>query len=175
MTPSDSQSKWVPVGRLARVRGNRGELIGEIYSTQPGRAERLREVRLQLETGAARLSRIERVWWHVARPVFKFEGLDSISDAEPWAGADILVREEERVKTGDGEYLHADLIGCTVLADQPVGVVRGVEEFGGTPLLRVESAGGREILIPFAKAICREIDVESKTIRAVLPEGLAEL
>jgi ribosomal 30S subunit maturation factor RimM len=34
---------------------------------------------------------------------------------------------------------------------------------------------GREILVPFARAICREIDVAGKIIRVQLPEGLADL
>ena len=31
------------------------------------------------------------------------------------------------------------------------------------------------MLVPFANAICREIDVARKIIRAELPEGLADL
>ena len=53
------------------------------------------------------------------------------------------------------------------------GIVKGVEEFGGPPLLQVES-GGRDVLIPFAREICKEIDVRNKIIRVVLPDGLLE-
>ncbi len=63
----------------------------------------------------------------------------------------------------------------TAASGAPVGVVKGVEEYGGPPLLRVEAADGREILVPFARSICREIDVAAKTIRVELPEGLREL
>jgi ribosomal 30S subunit maturation factor RimM len=55
------------------------------------------------------------------------------------------------------------------------GVVRGVEDYGGTPLLKVEAVDGREILVPFARAICREIDVAGKVIRVQLPAGLLDL
>jgi ribosomal 30S subunit maturation factor RimM len=83
----------VAVGRLFRVRGNRGELTGEIYSSQPGRAEKLKDVVLELADGKTRPSKIEEIWWHNGRPVFKFVGIDSISDAEQWAGADVLVED----------------------------------------------------------------------------------
>jgi 16S rRNA processing protein RimM len=168
---------WVAVGRLKRTRGNRGELIGEIYSSQPGRAEKLKEVMLDVD-GRRRLARIESFWLHDGRPVFKFAGIDSISDAELWQGADVLAPEAERAGPADGEYSHADLIGCSVVpegAGQPVGVVRGVEDYGGTPLLRLEAADGREILVPFARSICREIDVAAKIIRVQLPDGLMDL
>jgi 16S rRNA processing protein RimM len=168
---------WIAVGRLWRTRGKRGELIGEIYSSQPGRAERLKEVVLDVN-GTRRAAVIEEVWYHDGRPVFKFAGVESISDAEALQGADILVPESERALPEEGEYSHADLIGSSVVriaGGELVGVVVGVEEYGGPPLLRLKSADGREILVPFARAICREIDVAAKIIRVELPEGLTEL
>ena len=165
----------VAVGRLFRARGNRGELTGEIYSSQPGRAEKLKEVMLELADGKKRPSQIEEIWWHNGRPVFKFVGIDSISDAELWAGADVLVEDSEKEQPEEGAYSYADLIGC-VLWNREVraGVVRSVEDFGGGPLLEVKLEDGREVLVPFARSICKEIDVVGKTIRAEVPEGLLD-
>jgi 16S rRNA processing protein RimM len=169
--------KWIVVGRILRERGRHGELAAEIYSSQPGRAEKLKDVMLDL--GALkRLVQVEQLWYHNGRPVFKFLGIDSISDAQRWRGADLLARENERARPEEGEYSHADLIGCeirTSAQEQTVGVVRGIEDYGSQILLRVEKTGGGEMLIPFANAICREIDVARKIIRAELPEGLTEL
>ncbi len=106
--------------------------------------------------------------------MFKFAGIDSIGDAEAWAGADVLVPESERAAPGEGEYSHADLIGCSLMGEARVGMVVGVEEYSGPPLLRVEATDGREILVPFARSICREIDVAAKIIRVELPEGLLD-
>ena len=165
----------VAVGRLFRVRGNRGELTGEIYSSQPGRAEKLKDVVLELADGKTRPSKIEEIWWHNGRPVFKFVGIDSISDAEQWAGADVLVEDSEREQPEEGAFSHADLIGC-VLWNRGVkaGVVRAVEDFGGGPLLDVKLEDGRDVLVPFARSICKEIDVATKNIRAEVPEGLLD-
>ncbi|HEV2202761.1 MAG TPA: ribosome maturation factor RimM [Bryobacteraceae bacterium] len=178
--------RLVSIGRLLRARGNRGELVGELDSREPGREERLQEVTLEL--GDRRKAvRVQEVWRNPAiydgRPVFKFEGIDSISDAEVWQGAGILVPAEDVAPTPEGEYSHADLIGSRVVslkkgepeADELVGVVEGIEEFGGPPLLRVRAADGREILIPFARSICKRVDVASKTIGVELPEGLLDL
>jgi len=168
--------KWILVGRILRERGRIGELTAEIYSSQPGRAEKLKDLLLSLG-GLKRPVQVERLWYHDGRPVFKFLGIDSISDAERWRGAELLAPENERVRPEQGEYTHADLIGCelTSVEEQPLGVVRGIEEYGGQTLLRVEKRAGGEMLVPFAKAICREIDVARKIIRAELPEGLADL
>jgi 16S rRNA processing protein RimM len=173
--------KWIAVGRILRERGRIGELTAEIYSSQPGRAEKLKNVTLGLG-GLKRPVQVERLWYHNGRPVFKFFGIDSISDAAVWRGADILAPEEERARPQPGEYSHADLIGCevrTFAAEEPLGVVRGVEDYGSQILLSVEKYAGKtargEMLIPFVNAICREIDVARKVIRVELPEGLAEL
>ena len=165
----------VAVGRLFRVRGNRGELTGEIYSSQPGRAEKLKEVVLELADGKKRPSQIEDIWWHDGRPVFKFAGIDSISEAERWAGADVLVDDSEREQPEEGAYSYADLIGCVLWnRDVKAGVVRAVEDFGAGPLLEVKLEDGRDVLVPFARSICKEIDVVGKTIRAEVPEGLLD-
>lgn len=156
---------------MFRARGNRGELLAEIYSSRPGRAEELKEVTLEVD-GRRRNAMVERVWFHDGRTILKFAGIDSISQAEEWAGADILVPETERVEAAEGEFFHADLIGCQVVGVGPVGVVKAVEDYGAAPLLNVETPDGREVLIPFVRSICREIDVAGKTIRVELPEGL---
>lgn len=174
----ENTENLVAVGKILRERGRIGELTAEIYSSQPGRAEKLQDVVLSL-AGLKRPVQVERLWYHNGRPVFKFVGIDSISDAQIWRGADLLAPESERARPEPGEYSHADLIGCEIWAPQPLGIVRGVEDYGGQTLLRVEKyaekpAGG-EMLIPFANAICREIDVARKVIRADLPEGLADL
>ena len=134
---------------------------------------------MRLEKGPLnRVARVERVWRHEGRPVLKFEGIDSISDAEVWEGAGILVAESDVARPQEGEYSHADLIGCTVFrekTDGEIGIVRAIEEYGGPPLLKIECADGREILVPFARSICREVDPAGKSIRAWLPEGLDEL
>jgi 16S rRNA processing protein RimM len=164
---------WVAIGRLWRARGNRGELLGELDSSDPEREQKLRQVALEVD-GRRQVMQVEETWRHDGRPVFKFAGVDSISDAEKWEGAEMLVPASEVEPAEEGAYSYADLVGCKVLGDAEVGVVTEVEEYGGAPLLKVEAADGHEILIPFARSICKVIDVASKTIRVELPEGLLE-
>jgi len=169
---------WVAVAKLGRTRGRSGELTGEIYSSHPGRDRELMESRrvALAKPGRRQEMDLERIWRHDGRPVFQFAGIDSISAAEEWEGADVLVPVDQGVRRDAGEYTHADLIGCRLEAGSVVvGIVRGLEDFGSAPLLKVETADGREILIPFARSICKEIDVAGKVIRADVPEGLLEL
>ncbi len=175
--PAKDQPELVSIGRLWKVRGNRGELLGELDSEQPGREEKLKTVVLERQ-GRRQRFEVEDVWRHGGQPVFKFAGLDSISDAEAWEMAELFVDAADVVPPSDGEYSHRDLVGCTMVSamdGRMVGVVVRVDTFGGPDLLAVKLEQGGEVLVPFAKSICKEIDVAAKTIRVELPEGLLDL
>jgi 16S rRNA processing protein RimM len=166
-----SDSDWVAVAALGRPRGNRGELTAISLSSKPERFAKLRTVRLVGDSTSA-LYDVEAVWEHSGDLVFKFRGIDSISDAEKLRGAEVQIPRTERVELEPGEYFHSDLIGCEVrerASGRVVGKVTNFEEYGGPPLLEID--GGR-VLIPFVKAICVDIRPDEKLIQVELPEGL---
>jgi 16S rRNA processing protein RimM len=170
-------SDWIAVAVLGRPRGNRGELTATSLSSKPERFARLKDVRVVGESLAPEgLSyHVDEVWEHAGALVFKFQGIDSITDAEKLRGAEVRVPRAERVELEPGEYFHSDLIGCEVrerVSGRVVGRVTDFQEYGGPPLLEVD--GGR-VLIPFVKAICTDIRPHEKLILADLPEGLEEL
>ena len=177
-----SDDEWVSVARLTRPRGRRGELAAICLTSHPERFEQLGEVVL---VGAAgfpddpRCFVVEQVWEHGARMIFKFQGVNSISDAELLRGAELRIPVRERTQLPPGEYYHSDLTGCEVVdrvSGELLGCVTGWLDQGGAGLLRVEtSEHGRELLVPFARAICVDVDVDRKRIAVDLPEGLKEL
>ena len=167
---------WVAVALLGKSRGNRGEVTALALSDKLERYESLREVYLfgPGESGASRRYEVESTWFHDGTLIFKFLGVDSISDAEPLAGAEVRVPLSERAPLEPGEFFQSDLVGCEVVdrrTGESLGRVSGWEDSGGPGLLVVE--GG--LLIPFARAICVEIDPEARRIAVELPQGLKEL
>jgi len=166
----------VTVARLVRARGNRGELIAELESDDTSVLS-LPEIHLW-DRGARRVpGRVVECRPHKGRLIVKLEGIDTISQAEELAGWDVQIPESTRQPAPDGRFYISDLIGCRVLergSGRLIGEVEGIMETGGVPLLEVETPD-RKILIPFATAICVEIDLGEQVIRADLPEGLEEL
>jgi len=116
---------------------------------------------------------VENTWTHGDHLIFKFKGVDSISDAEKLAGAEVAIPFEQRAALAEDEVYESDLIGCEVFdtTGRSLGVVTDFEETGGTPLLRV----GGDLLIPFAKSICINIDLDRKQITVNPPDGLLDL
>lgn len=166
---------WVAIALLGKTRGNRGELTALALSDKPERYEALREVYL-LRPGIASPERfdVEFTWFHQAVLVFKFRGVDSISDAELLVGSEVRVPIAERIPLESGEFFQSELLGCQVIdrrTGETLGLVEGWEESGAAGLLEVE--GG--LLIPFARSICVEIDPAARRIVVELPEGLKDL
>lgn len=153
-----------------RTRGSRGELAAIPLGNHPDRTGPVFVNQARLE--------IERVWMHGDRVIYKFRGIDSISQAEPLVGAELCIPAEERLALPAGEFYQSDLIGCEVVeqsSGRSIGVVAGWQEYGGPPLLETQDKNGREILIPFAASICVHIDAGARRIEVNLPEGLDEL
>jgi len=162
---------WVAIAVLGKTRGNRGEVTAVPLSGKPERFEALREVFL---FGSGTRYEVESTWFHQGSLIFKFRGVDTISEAELLSGAEVCVPPDQRAALEPGEFFQDDLVGCQVFerrTGQALGAVSGWESGGGAGLLVVN--GG--LLIPFARSICVEIDPAARRIVVDLPEGLKEL
>jgi 16S rRNA processing protein RimM len=174
-----SDAAWVILARLVRPQGRQGEIVADLLTDFPERfAERKRLFLVMSETSStpAREVTLEDHWLHMGRIVLKFSGVDSINDAETLRGLLVAIPASERAQLTDGSIYISDLIGCEVVdvvASTDVGKVTDVDRESG--LLLVQSTGGDQILIPFAKAYLVKIDLSSKRIEMCLPGGLLDI
>jgi 16S rRNA processing protein RimM len=168
---SSPADEWIAIAVLGKTRGNRGELTAFPLSGKPERFEALHEVFL---FGSGTRYEVETTWFHQGTLIFKFRGVDTISDAELLTGAEVRVPLDQRTPLDPGEFFQDDLVGCQVVdrrTGQPLGSVSGWEDGGGSGLLVVNG----DLLIPFARSICVEIDPAARRIAVELPEGLKDL
>lgn len=166
------------IAHLSRVRGNKGELIGESLTSHPERFETLERVFLVRPGVGPVEMQVDKIWDFRGSPVFKFHGVDSISQAEAWKGFDVAVPDSERVPLEPGEYFLSDLEGCEVrlVSGERVGVVTGTIENGPQILLEVSAEGRKQpALIPFVKALFPTIDVNGKVLIVDPPAGLIDV
>ncbi len=171
-----ARPSFIVIARIARPRGNRGEVIADLCTDFPDRFRQLKEVWLEHTDQRRELHVLEECWLHQGRLVLKLAAIDSISDAKLLAGTLVEVDASQAVPLPEGLYYDHDLVGCRIISLQGVdlGTVAEVVRFAGNHQLRVEGRKG-EFLIPAAGSICREICIERKEIRVDLPEGLIEL
>ncbi len=179
VSPGDDRT-YVTLARIVKPRGNRGEVAAKDFCDDPDRFVEGVAYDLLYPSGERKQSTIERVWYHQGRLILKFEGVESISDAEELRGCEVRIPYEELGPPPEGEHYFVDLIGCEVIetaTGRKVGEVVSIEEPGGPPLLATRSQDDAEleILIPLVPQICEEIDTDAKRIVVRLPEGLESL
>lgn len=171
-------SRWLTVARIVKTQGRRGEVAAEITTDFPERLAQRGEVWLWDGSSGPRRVPVARVWWHKNYIVFQFAGCNSIPQARELVGQEIQIPREEAAPLAQGTFYVDELAGCRVLDCQShteVGQVRELLPTGGTPVLAVQTAEGKELLIPFAEEFCRRVAPEEKLIEVVLPEGLTDL
>ena len=165
----------VAIANIVRTRGLKGEVVADVLTDFPERFELLDAVTAVRESGERFELKIEKFWFQSGRLILKFVGYDSIESGEKLRNVEICVPESEAVELGDDEFFDWQLAGCKVetIDGEEIGEVRELMRTGGTELL-VVAGETKEYLIPFATAICVEVDIENKLIKIDPPEGLLE-
>ena len=170
---------FIAIARVVRPQGRKGEVLAEILTDFPTRFRDLQRVFIDAPDSDPGAVAVEDTWLHKGKVVLKLGGIESIDDADALRGRLVLVPAEERVALADGQYYVWELVGCRVMVEtgetsKPLGIVTEVERTAGADLLHV-AYGARDILIPFAKSICKLIDPGSGLIVIEPPEDLLDL
>lgn len=165
----------VAIAKLAKPRGLRGEIVGDVLTDFPERFDDLKDVSIVRPNGEIIAGEIEKFWFQKGRVVLKFANFDSIEAAETLRDCEICVPEAEAVKLETDEFFDWELEDCRVetVEGELIGTVKEVMRTGGTEILVVAGAA-KEYLIPFAEKICPEVDIANKLIKIDAPEGLLE-
>lgn len=161
-------SEPVPVGRVAKAHGIRGEVSIEILSDHPERFA----VGALLGHRDAQLT-VETVRPHQGRLLVKFEEVADRNDAERLRGAMLTVPSAERLPLPEGRYYPSDLVGLDVVAADgtTLGRFARVVESPAHDLWAV-AVGAREVLVPAVEAFIVSVDLPARRITLDPPEGL---
>ena len=161
---------------MVKPQGRHGEVSAELHTDFPERfAERKRVYALRADGSRSELQ-IEEFWPHKGRVVLKFQGLDSIEDAERLRGCEIQIPLEERAPLEEGSAYVGDLVGCTVFdGGREIGGVKDVQFGAGEAPLLVIASGKRELLVPLAQEFLVAMDTAAKLIEMMVPQGMLEL
>jgi 16S rRNA processing protein RimM len=108
--------------------------------------------------------------------ILKLKGIDSLERAQGIARDEVFVPEEKLPSLREDDYYHFQILGCTVMAEdgEKIGMVEDFLTIPGNDLLVVRGRKG-QILIPFNKDICVQINLEQREIIVNPPAGLLDL
>ncbi|HUO84069.1 MAG TPA: tRNA (guanosine(37)-N1)-methyltransferase TrmD, partial [Thermoanaerobaculia bacterium] len=177
-TEGSPNSDLIALGIIRRPHGVRGEASVEPWTDDPARLSEVDQVILVSPDEARRIpARIETARSHQDRVLVRFDGIASpekIRELQNWT---IEIPEQDARPLDADEYFMHQLVGLSVVDPkrEPIGEVAGMEAGGGGWLLSVRTPDGTLFDLPFARALCREIDLERNVLVADIPPGLMRL
>jgi len=180
MAAPDAIGEWITLAVVIKTQGRRGEVAVELHTDVPDRFRQDMRLWALGKDGERREVTVEDFWPHKNFLVLKFQGIETISDAEPLLRAELQLPRSERAELEPGWTYLSDLIGCTVFDGQrEIGEIEDVQFGAGeAPLLVVrnrEQAVKLSYEIPFAEAYLEKLDLERKQVRMKLPGGLLDV
>jgi 16S rRNA processing protein RimM len=177
MAAADASGEWITLAVVIKTQGRHGEVATELHTDVPGRFQQDMRLWALTKDRQRREVTVEDWWPHKNFLVLKFQGVETINDAEPLIGAELQLPRKERAVLEPGWTYLSDLIGCTVFDGQrEIGQIEDVQFGAGeAPLLVVKSGEKLPYEIPFAEAFLEKLDLERRQVRMKLPEGLLEV
>lgn len=177
--PAKPPRTQLRVGRLVKAHGLKGALKLELYTDDPeGRFVPGATFTLQVPTSSpwhGKTLTVREFRWMNSHAVAFFEGVDDRSAAEELVRAILWIDEDAAASPAeDDAWYDHQLVGLDVVRDgEVVGRVARVDHMPAQDLLIV-TAGEREVLVPFVKAIVPEVDVAAGRVVVTPPPGLFE-
>jgi 16S rRNA processing protein RimM len=161
------------VGRIGRAHGIRGEVVVGVSTDEPD--ERFAPGSV-LDTDRGPLT-VGSTRWHSGQLLVRFEGCDDRNKAEELRGLWLGVDGDALPRPDDpDEFLDRDLEGLLAITTdgRSLGEVTAMLHLG-QDLLQVRTPDGRDLLVPFVKAIVPKVDLNARRILIDPPPGLLDL
>ncbi len=168
-------SRFVPVGRVVKSHGLKGEVsvasTGDLpFVLHPG----LRVWFVPPPATGTRESVVAAVRPGPKGPLVLFEDVTDIDAAQSLRGLTVMARPEDLPAGWDDEPF--DAVGMSVVDDErgPIGVVAEVLETGANDVLVVRGSAFGEILIPVIDECILLVDETARLIEVSLLPGLID-
>lgn len=168
---------FLAVGKIVGAHGVEGNL--KVYSN----AESLSVFSPGSSILVVRAGKIEKnytIKWakpHGKRILLSLEGIGNRDAAETLIDAELLIERAALPEPEEGSYYWCDIIGLAVFTtdEQYIGRVESIISTGSNDVFVVkdlDKGDDTETLIPALESVVLEINLEHKTMRVALPEGL---
>ena len=157
-----AEDEFITIARVQKTQGRVGEVFAELFTDFPELFEQRHHLHVLPERGERRELELEEFWFHKGGVVLKFQGIETISDAEGLLRSEVQIPRQDRAQLEEGATYVSDLVGCELFEirdtqTRRVGVVSDVDfSAGEAPLLVVQ--GDRQYLVPYVEAFLRSSD-----------------
>jgi 16S rRNA processing protein RimM len=168
---------FVPVGKIVGAHGVKGNIKVYSYTESLSVFNPGSLILLINPKGFEKSYKIKWVKPHGRLTLLSLKGVENRNTVETLIGSVFFIERASLPEPGDGSYYWVDIIGISVFTadDEYIGLVESIIPTGSNDVFVVrnpDKAHDSEILIPAIESVILEIDLERKTMRVDLPEGL---
>ena len=163
---------WIPVGKLARTHGLKGELKFYPHDTEgfgfaDGQTVQLAGTKKKLKVQSIRGANVPYI--------IKLEGINDIESAKPLTGEEVLANREDFQSLPEGEYYRFEIEGLEVFDEEghPCGTIEDIIPTGSNDVYVVRN-GDLEWMLPMIDSVVKSIDLEQGKLVFHRIEGLFE-
>ncbi|MDF2593761.1 MAG: rimM [Clostridia bacterium] len=168
--------KMFTVGKIVNTHGIKGEVKVVPTTDDPKRFEKLQTI--YVERKIIEEYKIESIRYHKKFVLMKFEGVETLNDAELFKNAVLKINRKDSLPLEENEYYISDLYGVEVLTEEGrrLGEITDVIYTGSNDVYVIKREDTeKELLIPAIKQVIRQVDLSQKKMVVKLLEGLEEL
>ena len=164
-----------PIGRVVKLHGVKGKVKVHYFGEDLSRFSDYREILIQDGAGGAQSYEVLEVDLQPQRLILRLRGVESIEEAAPLLGKEILIQKEQLPDLKEKEYYWFDILGMVVETDEGkrIGRVKEILPTGANDVYVVEGER-REICLPATAEVIQSIDVERRVMKVIRMEGLWE-
>ena len=161
---------WIPVGRVTRTHGLKGEL--KFFPADQDYLVVQKDQQIRLGETTFKIKSVRGV---KSPFIVKFEGVDSIEAAQSLSGQEVLVAKEDFESLPEGEYYRFEIEGLKAFDDtgKYYGVIEEIIATGSNDVYVVRG-DGKEWLVPMIDSVVQNIDMEEGKLIFHCVEGLFE-
>lgn len=160
------------IGKTVNVVGLKGEVKVYCYTDRKERFEELDQIWLDKD-----IFDIENVRYQGNMVILKLKGVNDRNAAEAQRNKEIFISESDLKPLPEGTYYVRDLIGVAAFDEEgnELGTVSDVIQNSAQDLYQIKMENGKKILVPAVKEFVLDIDMETRTMKIKLPDGLMDL
>ena len=165
------------VGKIVNTHSLKGEV--KVISSTDFEEERFKKGSKLLITRGNQLIRevvVQSYRNHKNFLLVKFEGIDSVEEAEKLKNLQIKIDSDEVEELEENEFYFHQIIGCEVFDenDKNLGEIIDILTPGANDVWVIKGENGKEILIPYIEDVVKKIDIISKKVNIEVMEGLID-
>ncbi len=167
------KQQYIETGKITGTHGIRGEMRVQPWCDTP--EDLLQYKTLYLNTTGTESLQVSVMRVHKSMVILKAKGIDTIAGAEAYRERVVYLNRED-MNLEEGQYLVADLIGCTVFhkeTNEELGTITDVSQTGANDVWHITKEG-KEYLIPAIPLVVDSVDINEQRVVITPLKGIFE-